>query len=326
MPEPFQDFEIGKRYDLHREMWPASQGFGSYFTGIAPKGRHPKTTGVVILARLGERTRHGDAPRYGNRLDGDVLVFSGEDRRGHANARTIAQSPTSGFNRVLAESSERGVPIYCFCSKETDEKWEYLGLGEVGQWSLEPRGGRSIVEFRISLLGVPNAAAESALRAEIDREVTSADPPSLKSGDTRRTTSGSRKIRSQVFSRRVRTAYGNRCGVCGVERRSAKGWPEVDGAHIYPVELDGADDIRNGLALCKLHHWAFDGGLFAIDSKLVVRVLDSGRGIPGVSELDSHGLSALPADPDARPHELYLKERFKLSMAGWTRGKPDSES
>ena len=32
-----------------------------------------------------------------------------------------------------------------------------------------------------------------------------------------------------------------------------------------PRGLKGADDVRNGLALCRAHHWAFDRGVFGID-------------------------------------------------------------
>ena len=39
---------------------------------------------------------------------------------------------------------------------------------------------------------------------------------------------------------------------------------EVEAAHIVPHGSRGRDDIWNGLALCHLHHWAFDVGWFAL--------------------------------------------------------------
>ena len=47
---------------------------------------------------------------------------------------------------------------------------------------------------------------------------------------------------------------------------------EVDAAHIVPRSMFGSDDARNGLALCKRHHWAFDKGMLGIDDdrKIVV--------------------------------------------------------
>jgi len=39
---------------------------------------------------------------------------------------------------------------------------------------------------------------------------------------------------------------------------------EVEAAHIVPYSSNGKDDIWNGLALCRLHHWAFDVGWFTL--------------------------------------------------------------
>ena len=39
----------------------------------------------------------------------------------------------------------------------------------------------------------------------------------------------------------------------------------VDAAHIVPFSISANDDVRNGIALCKLHHWSFDEGLISID-------------------------------------------------------------
>ena len=40
---------------------------------------------------------------------------------------------------------------------------------------------------------------------------------------------------------------------------------EVEAAHIVPHRANGKDDILNGLALCRLHHWAFDVGWFTLE-------------------------------------------------------------
>lgn len=313
MVEPFEGFRIGGRYHLHEDMWPASPGFGIYIGGIAPKGRYPKTESVAILATIGE-----DA-RYGNRWDGDVLVFSGEDRRSVPDPRTSDQSPEMGGNRVLTHSPEMGVPIYCFWAKSEDDRWEYLGLGEVESWSLEPRGKRKVVEYRVALLGSASRTEAVALRREIERSVESDREPVLTEDEQRGSASAMRKLRSQVFSDRVKGAYSNKCAVCGIERRDAAGRPEVHAAHIYPVELDGADDVRNGLALCRLHHWAFDGALLGLQSDLTIRVFPKGKAVPGVAEFHGRRLAVALAEPSRRPHDLYLRARLKLSEAGWTR-------
>lgn len=326
MAEPFHDFELGKRYRLHEEMWPASRPFGTYNAGIALSGQYPKTEGIVVLARLGEKTRYGEAPRYGNRLDADVLVFSGEDRRGVHNARSVDQNPDAGANRALTESRAKGTPIYSFCAREEDKSWEYLGLGEVEAWSLEPRLGRLVVEYRIGLLGAANAAGSAVLEARAEAEVGSGGPPELTEPADRTQVVASRRARSRAFSKLVKREYGDRCAVCGSARADARGRAEVQAAHIYPVELNGRDDARNGLALCRLHHWAFDGALFGIDPNLGIVVLESGRGAAGVEEFDGKTLAVVPESETHRPHDLYLKERLALSRKRWTRsGEGDAK-
>jgi putative restriction endonuclease len=39
----------------------------------------------------------------------------------------------------------------------------------------------------------------------------------------------------------------------------------VDAAHIIPFSTSHNNDIRNGFALCKNHHWCFDMGLITVD-------------------------------------------------------------
>jgi putative restriction endonuclease len=39
---------------------------------------------------------------------------------------------------------------------------------------------------------------------------------------------------------------------------------ETTAAHIIPKQRSGTDDPRNGLSLCRTHHWAFDEGIFSL--------------------------------------------------------------
>jgi putative restriction endonuclease len=73
-----------------------------------------------------------------------------------------------------------------------------------------------------------------------------------------------RSIRDRAFAEAVRGAYDNACAVCGLRLDSIEGLYEVQAAHIYDRAQGGSDDIRNGLALCRTHHWAFDRKLFTI--------------------------------------------------------------
>lgn len=72
-------------------------------------------------------------------------------------------------------------------------------------------------------------------------------------------------LRSRGFRQAVIEAYSCRCAVCGLKIKSpdSLSW-EVDAAHIVPNRSLGRDDVCNGIALCHLHHWAFDVGWFTL--------------------------------------------------------------
>ncbi len=84
------------------------------------------------------------------------------------------------------------------------------------------------------------------------------------------------KLRSRGFRQAIIEAYNFSCAVCGLKICSpnALQW-EVEAAHIVPRSSNGKDDILNGLALCRLHHWVFDVGWFTLDESF--RVLASSR-------------------------------------------------
>jgi putative restriction endonuclease len=76
-----------------------------------------------------------------------------------------------------------------------------------------------------------------------------------------------RAFRDARFRPLVLQAYGNRCAVCGTALKL------VDAAHIVPVsDRRGTDDVTNGIALCRLHHGAYDTGLLGVQSNYRVVV------------------------------------------------------
>jgi putative restriction endonuclease len=70
-----------------------------------------------------------------------------------------------------------------------------------------------------------------------------------------------RAYRDSQFRPAVLRAYGYRCTVCGCALKL------VDAAHIVPVSYpDSTDEVTNGLALCRLHHGAYDNGMLGVQS------------------------------------------------------------
>ena len=93
-----------------------------------------------------------------------------------------------------------------------------------------------------------------------------------------------RIARGKAFQKLTSQYYGNKCAICGSGFVSLKGLAEVEAAHIVPRSLKGADDARNGIALCRSHHWAFDKGLWGVgpDGKIVVSPAAAGIGSNGL--------------------------------------------
>jgi putative restriction endonuclease len=78
--------------------------------------------------------------------------------------------------------------------------------------------------------------------------------------------------RDPAFRRIVLGAYSETCAVCGLQLQTSSGISVIDAAHILPFNRFHNDDIRNGLALCKMHHWLFDRGILSVDNHYRVLV------------------------------------------------------
>ncbi|HHQ41093.1 MAG TPA: HNH endonuclease [Chromatiales bacterium] len=128
-----------------------------------------------------------------------------------------------------------------------------------------------------------------------------------------------RRLHQATFRERVLSAYRERCAVCALRHREL-----LDAAHIIPdTEEHGTPEVRNGLALCRLHHAAFDRMFLAIRPDYVVEVR---RDI--LEEEDGpmlvHGLQAmhgrriiLPSRRSHRPDRRRLEERYRRFLEEW---------
>ena len=123
--------------------------------------------------------------------------------------------------------------------------------------------------------------------------------------------------RDTAFSRVVRAAYDYRCAACGLRVFLDDGTILVDAAHIIPFSVSKDNDPRNGMALCRNHHWAMDKYLVAptpANPRPVWRVSgDLDRRIEGQTDLLSLDGTAVLQPRDARyhPREDTLKWRME---------------
>lgn len=82
-------------------------------------------------------------------------------------------------------------------------------------------------------------------------------------------------VRSAAFRREIVRLYNYTCAACRLRIITLDGKTAVDAAHIIPFSESHDDNIGNGLALCKLHHWAFEYGLISIDDNFCLLVSDA---------------------------------------------------
>lgn len=118
----------------------------------------------------------------------------------------------------------------------------------------------------------------------------------------------SRPYRDIAFRRKVREAYDYRCAVSGLRLRNGGGRPEVQAAHIRPVERQGSDSVRNGLALSGTLHWMFDRGLISVAEDQTILI--SRNKVPSeVVErlIRPQGRLWLPGDQRNWPHPENLR-------------------
>ena len=122
------------------------------------------------------------------------------------------------------------------------------------------------------------------------------------------------RLHQEAFRQRVLAAYHAHCAVCHLRHEEL-----LEAAHILPDgHPQGHPVVPNGLALCKLHHAAFDAQILGIrpDYQIEIR-LDVLEEIDG--PMLKHGLQQFhqqrirtPNRPLLKPKPEYLEERFAL--------------
>lgn len=127
------------------------------------------------------------------------------------------------------------------------------------------------------------------------------------------------RLHQRAFRERVLKAYREQCALCRLRHIEL-----LEAAHIAPDSSpDGEPVVTNGLALCALHHAAFDRNILGIRPDYVVEVrvdilkeLDGPMLRHGLQEM--HGAKILlPRREADRPDRLALERRFETFRAAW---------
>lgn len=125
------------------------------------------------------------------------------------------------------------------------------------------------------------------------------------------------RLHQHRFRQDVLRAYSHRCTICSLRERDL-----VQAAHIVAdPSPEGIAAVVNGLALCAIHHLAYDRNLLGIDPGGVVHIARRVRGErdgPMLREgiQSFHGAAILaPRRPTDHPDPARLAERFSAFEA-----------
>lgn len=66
------------------------------------------------------------------------------------------------------------------------------------------------------------------------------------------------------FRMQIVPTYQYTCALCRLKVLTPQGKTVVEAAHIHRFSDSKNNDVRNGVALCRNHHWSFDQGLWTV--------------------------------------------------------------
>lgn len=120
------------------------------------------------------------------------------------------------------------------------------------------------------------------------------------------------RIHQSSFRVHVLSAYREKCAMCRLNH------PELlDAAHIIPDSEGGRPHVPNGMALCKIHHAAFDEHIVGVCPDKVIEIrgdileeVDGPMLRHGLQELHRQRLH-LPRSTDQHPATDLLEQRYE---------------
>lgn len=204
-----------------------------------------------------------------------------------------ASDPDGGSNRKLRKAARELAPLIYFHGIAKNLYVPYYPVYIVEDL---PASRVVIVALDEALVPRPDSAdAHEIERAYVERVVRS-------------------RVHQREFRAKVLAAYENTCAVCQLRQ------PELlDAAHITPDSSDaGIAFTPNGLALCKIHHAAYDSNLLGVDGHRQIHLAPRLRLSAGsemrraaFDSLDGNRLK-IPTTRALHPDPDRLEQRFQL--------------
>ena len=225
----------------------------------------------------------GKEPPYPDHAEGDLLRYSyrGDD-------------PQHRDNVGLRAAMQQGVPLVYLLGIVPGQ---YLATWPVFIVEDNPQALQFTVALEAAAGGaeVVSLAGEDPTRGYVVRSVR-------------------HRLHQRAFRERVLQAYRRACAMCQLRHSEL-----LDAAHILPdTDERSTTAVSNGLALCKLHHAAFDHHIVGVRPDLVIEVrqdilaeVDGPMLRHGLQELAGHRLD-IPRQRVLQPDEAFLTERYGL--------------
>jgi putative restriction endonuclease len=197
-------------------------------------------------------------------------------------------------NRALVAAFEMRVPVVYFRGVGPGQYLVAAPMYVVGN---DPAARRVLLEAALPLadMGPEGLVSAEEVRAYATRDVRM-------------------RLHQQRFRVSVLRAYRHRCAICTLRERSL-----VQAAHIVPdPDPAGIAAVVNGLALCAIHHLAYDRNVLGIDpegvvhvSERVLRETDGPMLTTGLQGFHGEHIS-VPRRADERPDPERLARRFEV--------------
>jgi putative restriction endonuclease len=245
--------------------------------------RKPKDLSAALTIRTAYTPPGGQAP-YEDEVDYE----------GNLRYKMRGTDPRHSDNRALREAMRRGVPLAYFYPIA---RGVYHAIYPAYLIEEDTTRHEFAVALGESLDGV--AAAGRVAERQYSLELTL------------------RRLHQVVFRPKVLRAYQSQCALCRLRHP-----PLLDAAHILPDHHHRGDPVvPNGLAMCKIHHAAYDANIIGIRPDCVVEVrndilteIDGPMLRHGLQEM--HGTTILlPRSRDDYPDPDRLGERWEQFRA-----------
>lgn len=218
-------------------------------------------------------------------------------------------------NRALTKCMDERVPIAVFrqltdkTNKKHGSTYRVLGLGLVTGY--DSQQDVFIVESvdHTALESITSTIVDETSRYEVQlyAQIMNSFQPFVKEESFTYTTTMPK--RDKAFRDIVVREYDYTCAVCSMKFRW-HGFAEATAAHIIPKHKNGTDDPRNGMSLCRTHHWAFDQGVFSLTDSYEILLS------PSIEDSESHNFPLLemegksillPSNEILQPHPEAIK-------------------